>query len=43
MLRPKIEEMQLRCILLFLFDKELKSKEVTKNVNDCYDKIYNVS
>ena len=42
MLKPEIEEVQLRCILLFLFDKGLKPKEATKNINETYIEILNI-
>ena len=42
MSRPKIEEVQLRSILLFLFDKGLKPKEATENVNEIYGEILNI-
>ena len=42
MLRPKIEEVQLRCILSFWFDKILKPKKATKLVNETYGEILNI-
>ena len=35
-------EVQLLCILLFLFHKGLKPKEATKNVNEIYGEFLNI-
>ena len=43
---PEIEEVQLRWILLWYrisSDKGLKLKEATKNVNESYGKMLNIS
>ena len=43
MSRPKIEEVQLRYMLLFLFDKGLKPNvRAIKNVNESYREILNI-